>query len=929
MTIPVTNRNDAIGNDSTATYPYGFKIFAATDLEVKVRAIDSGAETTLVYPAQFSVTNVGNKNGGSVVLSDVDGAWQDPITAFLRTGYTLTARRVRPLTQSSDIRNQGGFFADVHEDTFDHLMMVDQQQQDEIDRSFKLPTTEDGTPASTTLPAASQRANKFFGFDAGGLPTVLTGSVTGVPIENVVQVIDTVALLKALAKPAVAMTYYVRGYYAIGDHGGGLFRWNAADASTDNAGSIIAANAGGVGRWNRILDNGIVPNIRMFGVKGDAAVTATGVITGTDDTVAIQNCIDFCLQNKMVLARALALTCKITNTIHIGYGVTGFATIVCEGDMRDDVGNWGASWLWAGTLDRPAVNIQGGRQSGLRNVNVQYHHDFVAGNGYWTIQSMVFGVTTQFEKTPNIANWTPAGAVTDSTRPFCGVAVDAYAGAAPGLAYPAATYPAWLGVVAQYNKTNSSNSIIEGCGIKGFYIGAMITSQNTGNADFTKMNRSVINFNAINVRSGHQNGRMVDLTGAHIGVGHTCYTNIGPAGVQGGNTVRLDGVCFDYCYQLFDVGSVGAFHVSNIYGEGVVRIGRTYGGAVNAPIAAQFTSLNIVFARKAFAALNTIVPQNIYEGFGEFKNCNFHGLYGIEQMTDQVGPVVSNTRLRDCYVDNVFARDDFPTAAAPESVGLRYTGGLLLSIQASFDMGEAKVRNTKFSFAQANSFVVGDYDYNSGADWTGTIYSIAGKMSQRRHEYMTSVHTSGIYCVLNAIAIVGRVLSATVVVVLNTPPRVGDILTTGNGTSYTLLVQTYNGGTGAITCLICNAYSIDAAGALTLFNAVPANGGQWRMLRKPRGPRNYDSAGLSFTAGLATVTMRDVNGGVVPDHTIYYAVGDTIMACPFPRNTDIDLPPFLGYAVLTAVAAGNMTMDKNAIRTVILPAIPGPSSRHC
>jgi hypothetical protein len=52
---------------------------------------------------------------------------------------------VRPISQTTDIRNQSQVFNDVLEDTYDKLVMIDQQQQDEIDRSLKFPET-DGCP---------------------------------------------------------------------------------------------------------------------------------------------------------------------------------------------------------------------------------------------------------------------------------------------------------------------------------------------------------------------------------------------------------------------------------------------------------------------------------------------------------------------------------------------------------------------------------------------------------------------------------------------------------------------------------------------------------------------------------------------------------------------------------------------------------------
>lgn len=98
-----------------------------------------------------------------------------------------------------------------------------------------------------------------------------------------IATVATVAALKALTGGAFP-TVTVLGYYAAGDGGGGLFRWSSADTSTDNAGTIIAPNAGGTGRWNRIYDQASAINVKWFGAKGD------GVYAG--EATAIQAAID-------------------------------------------------------------------------------------------------------------------------------------------------------------------------------------------------------------------------------------------------------------------------------------------------------------------------------------------------------------------------------------------------------------------------------------------------------------------------------------------------------------------------------------------------------------------------------------------------------------------------------------------------------------
>jgi hypothetical protein len=136
------SRNDYVGNGSTDTYDYTFRIISDTDLRVTVRDTDD-VESTLVLTTDYTVSGAGDEGGGSITLVDGD----------LASGYTITIRRVRPLTQETDIRNQGDYYPESLEDALDHCIMVDQQQQDELDRSLKLPESVDPVTVSAILPA--------------------------------------------------------------------------------------------------------------------------------------------------------------------------------------------------------------------------------------------------------------------------------------------------------------------------------------------------------------------------------------------------------------------------------------------------------------------------------------------------------------------------------------------------------------------------------------------------------------------------------------------------------------------------------------------------------------------------------------------------------------------------------------------------------
>ena len=153
MTISSTsNRNGYTGNDTTATYGYTFRIPLEADIKVTVRNTTTDVESTLTLTTDYTLTGVGDAAGGTIVLVDAAQAWISG-TSNLDTGYKLTIRRVVGLTQGTDIRNQGDFFPEIHEDVFDKNIMIAQQQQDEIDRSVRLPETVASSEFDTTIPA--------------------------------------------------------------------------------------------------------------------------------------------------------------------------------------------------------------------------------------------------------------------------------------------------------------------------------------------------------------------------------------------------------------------------------------------------------------------------------------------------------------------------------------------------------------------------------------------------------------------------------------------------------------------------------------------------------------------------------------------------------------------------------------------------------
>lgn len=155
MTVSSTsNRVSYPGTGSAGPFPFTFKVFADTDLLVTKRDSDD-VETTLTLTTDYTVDGAGDAAGGSVTLVD-----------DLEDGELLVIRRKLPLTQLTDLRNQGDYLAETVEDTEDRAVMIAQQQQDEIDRSIKLPETTSADDVSVTLPIPE--AGKFLGWDDDG-----------------------------------------------------------------------------------------------------------------------------------------------------------------------------------------------------------------------------------------------------------------------------------------------------------------------------------------------------------------------------------------------------------------------------------------------------------------------------------------------------------------------------------------------------------------------------------------------------------------------------------------------------------------------------------------------------------------------------------------------------------------------------------------
>ena len=116
MTVSTqVSRNEYTGNGATTQYDFTFRILDKSHL--LVQTLDTSESiVTLTLGTDYTVTGVNRYNGGKVVLNTA-----------LPAGYKISIERKTPVTQEASIRNQGGFFPEIHEDAFDKLTMLVQQ----------------------------------------------------------------------------------------------------------------------------------------------------------------------------------------------------------------------------------------------------------------------------------------------------------------------------------------------------------------------------------------------------------------------------------------------------------------------------------------------------------------------------------------------------------------------------------------------------------------------------------------------------------------------------------------------------------------------------------------------------------------------------------------------------------------------------------
>ena len=298
MTINSTTRTAGpfIGNGTASVFPFTFKVFQASDLDVIKLTISTGVESTLVLTTDYTVSLNGDQDsnpGGNVTLT----------AGALAAGYTLTITSDIANLQPTDLTNQGGFYPEVITDSLDRATIQIQQMADDLTRSIKTPIS-DGLALNMELPTAAQRANSFFAFDASGEPTMVTAGSSGAPATITRQTFSGTGSQTAFtlasdpgalgnsAQVYIGGVYQQRSTYTIS---GTTLTFSVAPVAgtdniefvnflTDNIGStsadLVTYTPAGVGAVARSAASkfGDTVSVKDFGAVGDGVADDTAAI---------------------------------------------------------------------------------------------------------------------------------------------------------------------------------------------------------------------------------------------------------------------------------------------------------------------------------------------------------------------------------------------------------------------------------------------------------------------------------------------------------------------------------------------------------------------------------------------------------------------------------------------------------------------------
>lgn len=366
----------------------------------------------------------------------------------------------------------------------------------------------------------------------------------------------------------------------IGSTAGILVGMNIANVSWHSFAAAAIASAGVIPPGTTILS--LVPNTSItlsnsvVAASNLSIVTWSEVLTGTDNTAAIQAALDFAQQNFYPQVKFPNGKFLVSDTLNVGYGNQFISLQLFAARRAAYQGNGYGTTIFSTKTDRPLISIISGRNVTLQGLTLIGRNRIFAQYSQWFDNILSSDPLDWMSPAINPAGSNPGGI--QSTAPYAGIAEDAYCAVQPTIHYPQRAFPSWTGLSANYSASynQTSETLIEDCDIEGFGVQFVSGLVNDNQGDFIKFNRLVLQGGPYGISINNNQSRNVETRNLDYAGFHTLFsgTNLGKA--DGEIVGPFDNIGGGGSYQTFDfqnMGICGPVTVDNLYFENQVRVG--------------------------------------------------------------------------------------------------------------------------------------------------------------------------------------------------------------------------------------------------------------------------------------------------------------------------------------------------------------------
>ncbi len=665
-------------------------------------------------------------------------------------------------------------------------------------------------------------------------------------------------------------------------------------------------------------------------------------MTGTDNSTALQNIINYALQNNKVSIVLPDGVYLVNDSLQAGWGNV-FTSLCIQSFSRGQTSAASGVTLLFPRKDRYAINFQGMRSACLKGITM------IGPNINYATVGQMFNSSLSSDArdwiAPDLDTTGVSSGGLNTNAPLAGVTVDARSGPSPAIPYPNLTYPSFTGITTQYcsqlggNGCDlSSDTDLESVNIQGFGIGVASGLNTNYQGDFFKLTKSAVGASAYLVGIFNNQSRVPEIRDLNAGGANTALTQAALGSGQGQWAGLISNFAGDELYQLFDfptMGYAGPQIFDGVYCEDCVRIGNFgsnggqaavfRGGNINlnetshGQIPACFISgsgAQIIFDGTEIVANGRLSNWTCGSEVLDFRGGQWQGAgYGgnttaLTVAGNYTGGISAGFSLYSpVAIRNIHAEDQlnvsyFATGTVGP-IGTRPFGDVFSSYSGlSTGVNRAQMQQ----FAQT-------YVDTQNQHWTMTVPipplifmnsggGFVGTAPTYSNDVMTFTYCTGIQSGSqgygpNYIMHLGTILmapdSATMFVVTSITGPASDANCTSPGTSYTIATQQQNDltvvpGTNTFasnknaTPLLPSGVYMDSFGSAVI-------------------PKQLEYGTVASNCAITAIGRGDGYGG---DALTYYAAGDVMFGLPFGNS--ITPIPFQGDnsgGVLSAITNSN------------------------